>query len=253
MPGLVFDRGIIGVPYECSSYLYVISQSGVKLDIYAMNILIVAATPFEIQPSIEFLHTQQFRLGKNEFSVLITGIGAIMTTYSLAMNVLVNRPDYIIQAGVAGSFRPELVPGAVVCVAEELMGDLGAEESNEFKDVFDLGLVPENQTPFINKLLRNPSAEIADKQGLISVRSIGVNEITTRRERIMLVMEKYHPDIESMEGAAFHYVCLQESIPFLQVRGISNYVGERNKENWKLDLAIEKLNQTIINIIRSFE
>jgi nucleoside phosphorylase len=29
-----------------------------------------------------------------------------------------------------------------------------------------------------------------------------------------------------------------KSIPFIQIRGISNFVGERNKKNWKIDEAI---------------
>jgi futalosine hydrolase len=218
-----------------------------------MNILLVAATPFEIQPTIDFLHTQQFRIGKNEWNILIAGIGGILTTYNLTTNLLANRPDYLIQAGIAGSFRPELIPGSVVCVAEELMGDLGAEEGNEFRDVFDLGLKKENETPFIGKILKNPNTEFGKKHGIIPVRSISVNEITTRRERIELLIKKYNPDIESMEGTAFHYVCLRESVPFFQIRAISNYVGERNKNNWSLGLAIDQLNKVIIDIVLSFE
>ncbi len=55
-----------------------------------------------------------------------------------------------------------------------------------------------------------------------------------------------------MEGAAFHYVCLQEKIPFLQLRAISNYVGERNKANWNLNEAIRNLNKKLIEIVGSF-
>jgi futalosine hydrolase len=57
------------------------------------------------------------------------------------------------------------------------------------------------------------------------------------------------PVVESMEGAAFHYVCLMEKIPFLQLRGISNYVGERNKANWKIRESIDALNQQLIKMI----
>jgi futalosine hydrolase len=38
-------------------------------------------------------------------------------------------------------------------------------------------------------------------------------------------------------------------IPFLQLRGISNLVGERNKENWKISLAIEQVNQSLIRLL----
>jgi futalosine hydrolase len=29
-----------------------------------------------------------------------------------------------------------------------------------------------------------------------------------------------------------------QSIPFIQIRGISNYVGERNKQQWKIKEAL---------------
>jgi len=216
-----------------------------------MNILIVAATAFEIQPAIDRLQTTNFRIHENEFSILITGIGGVATTYQLTKCLREKKPDHIIQAGIAGSFHTEIIIGSVVCVQEELMGDLGVEEGNEFKDVFDLALIKENEFPFIGKILKNPFITAQTILGLRLVRSIGINEITTRRERIDVLRNKYNPDIESMEGAAFHYVCLQEKIPFLQLRAISNYIGERNKENWNIKEAIKTLNTKIMDIAGS--
>lgn len=217
-----------------------------------MDMLIVAATSLEIQPAIAFLHSEQYRIGAKELSVLVAGVGGIATTYGLTSSLSKKKPGYIIQAGIAGSFRSELVPGSVACVHEEIMGDLGAEENNAFKDLFDLGLISENEAPFTKKSLKNPDARIKGIAGLPSVRSVGINEITTRKERIELIRLKYNPDIESMEGAAFHYVCLQENIPFLQIRAISNYVGERDKKNWKLELAIANLNKALIEVVTQF-
>ncbi|MFZ1371603.1 MAG: futalosine hydrolase, partial [Ferruginibacter sp.] len=62
-------------------------------------------------------------------------------------------------------------------------------------------------------------------------------------------IKQFKPGIETMEGAALHYVCLQENIPFLQIRSISNYVGERDKIKWKLKEAIENLNTDLIKLI----
>lgn len=216
-----------------------------------MNILITAATALEIQPVTEFLEKQHYQVQKKEFNILITGVGGMATTYCLTKSLLQKRADCIIQAGIAGSFNPEISIGSVVMVHEELMGDLGVEENNEFKDVFDLGLMNENDLPFSRKILSNPFTEENKKYGLRSVRSVSMNEITTRKERIELLQNKFGSDIESMEGAAFHYVCLQEKIPFLQLRAISNYVGERNKGNWNLKEAIKNLNDVLITIIKN--
>jgi futalosine hydrolase len=224
----------------------------VNTDICKMNILIAAATAYEIQPTIDFIDSLKFSGQKNQLNLVITGIGGLATSYHLSRFIHEKKPDYCIQAGIAGSFDPAIPTGAVVGVAEEIMGDLGVEESNEFKDVFDLGLMDANELPFREKILKNPAIENTN-YGLRLVRSIGINEITTRKERIELLRKKFMPNIESMEGAAFHYVCLQQQIPFIQVRAISNYVGERNKSNWKLNEAVGNLNEKIIEIISSLQ
>ncbi|HEY0610467.1 MAG TPA: hypothetical protein VGD35_12440, partial [Chitinophaga sp.] len=61
--------------------------------------------------------------------------------------------------------------------------------------------------------------------------------------------QKYAPDIESMEGAAFHFACLQEAVPFLQLRSISNYVEARDKSKWNIPLAVKQLNETLIALV----
>jgi futalosine hydrolase len=39
-----------------------------------------------------------------------------------------------------------------------------------------------------------------------------------------------------------------EKIPFLQIRSVSNYIGQRNKNKWNSKDAITNLNQEIINL-----
>lgn len=63
------------------------------------------------------------------------------------------------------------------------------------------------------------------------------------------LVKKYNPHTESMEGAALHYVCREANIPFIQVRAISNYVGERNKEHWKIKEAIDSLNEHLLKYV----
>jgi futalosine hydrolase len=91
----------------------------------------------------------------------------------------------------------------VVSVREDMLGDLGVMEYNEWKDIFDLGLAEENGTPFFQKKLINPHRDLFQKLQLECVRSITVNQVSTNSEAICRLKEKYMPVIESMEGAAF--------------------------------------------------
>ena len=89
-----------------------------------------------------------------------------------------------------------------------------------------------------------------EKIELPSVKAITVNTVTDDRSKIKQLQSKFSADIETMEGAALHYICLQKKIPFLQIRSISNEVGERNKENWKIKEALENLNISLNKIIK---
>ena len=55
-----------------------------------------------------------------------------------------------------------------------------------------------------------------------------------------------------MECAALHYVCLQQNVPFLQIRSVSNEVGERDKSKWKIKEAVENLNNELIKILNNY-
>jgi futalosine hydrolase len=213
-----------------------------------MYILLTAATNFEIQPAISFLAERDCLIGKNKIDVLITGIGAMSTAYWITKTIAERRPDYMIQAGVAGSFSDSYPPGRMVLVSEEVTGDLGVEESNEFKDVFDMGL-PQITTPYTGKSLVNPDAENLKRFNLPLVKAVTINEITTRGARIKQLQQKYQPVVESMEGAAFHYIALMEKIPFMQLRAVSNLVGERDKSKWKMKDATHLLNEKLIEIL----
>jgi futalosine hydrolase len=46
-----------------------------------------------------------------------------------------------------------------------------------------------------------------------------------------------------MEGFSLALACLQAGIPFLELRTISNLVGSRKPEHWKLDDALQALGE----------
>ena len=157
------------------------------------------------------------------------------------------------QAGIGGAFNSQFQLAETTLIKDEVIGDLGVNENNSFKDLFEMSFMEPQSKPYVNGRLVNPDFENWDKYDLPVSRGLTVNEITTSSTRINQLNEKYNCDIESMEGAAFHYVCLLEKVPFLQLRAASNYVGERNKNNWKLKDSITNLNQSLIKIIHQIQ
>src|SRR5690606_3429829 len=112
------------------------------------------------------------------------------------------------QAGLAGSFTDALALKAVALVSEEVLADLGAVEDGMLTDMFDLGLAGEADFPFTNRILVNPDCGRWEKFGLPFARAATVNRISSSSEDIALIRSKYAPELESMEGAVLHYVCL---------------------------------------------
>lgn len=167
-----------------------------------------------------------------------TGIGAISTVYHLMEMLSKDQFDLMIQVGIAGSFDQQLPLGNAVNVEKELLAEMGVVENNEYKDIFKLGLANANLAPYSDGVLVNPNKHLLTASGLENVTGVTNNEITTDAIKIDRYKNLYNATIESMEGAAFHYIGLMKSIPFIQIRGISNVVGERNKKNWKIDEAI---------------
>ena len=206
-----------------------------------MKILVVAATELEIAPFIK---------AHGNTEILITGVGIPGTVYHLTKKLLQERYDVVIQAGIAGSFSKKIKKGEVVVAEQDTFGDIGVEENKKFKTVFDLGLDNENKFPFKNGWLVNDS-ELLQSTGLKKVRAITINKINDSNKQTKYVKKYFDAAIESMEGAAFHFVCLQQHIPFIQIRSISNSVGERDKTKWDMKNAIENLNFELKKLVDS--
>ena len=119
-----------------------------------------------------------------------------------------------------------------------MIADLGVMDRAGFHNVFDLGLDDPERFPFHEGKLKNPYRFLLEWTGLPVLDGITVNEIKSadfsgfQRNRV--------PVVETMEGAALHYICLMEKIPFLQIRAISNTLGDRDKSRWKLKEAMKK-------------
>ena len=212
------------------------------------NILVVAATAKEIDPFITLTRTGQF----TNVDLLISGIGLTASTYHLSKQLALKKYDLVIQAGVAGSFDLTISLGQVVAIKQDAIADQSVVELEKLKTLFDLHLVPQDQYPYKKGWLINPNKEILKKTRLRIVKAVSVNQISTSKEMIKFYRERFDPVAESMEGAALHYVCLMENIPFLQIRSISNYIGERNRKNWNMMDSIVNLNQALASIINNY-
>lgn len=222
-----------------------------------MRLLIAAATEFELTPLLNFLEDYSvreqdiiYKIGPVKVHICITGIGCLATCYNLTKQIKQKSFDLVLQAGIAGAFSESIRLNQVFRVHRDRQVDLGAEHDATYHDALQLGWKTFAQPPFLKDgWLPDWADPIEGMEHLSQAKAISVNTVTGNASSRNRWESLYHPDLESMEGAAFHYICLQESQPFAQIRSVSNYVGERDKKLWDLKGAIETLNQFLIQFV----
>lgn len=214
-----------------------------KPEFCGMQILVIAATEHEISLPEE---------PGSGVDLLITGVGVPATLYHLQKRLHQLDYDMVIQAGIGGSFGGDIKPGEVALVSQDCFADLGTEEKGIFQPAHTYGLSDANEFPFEDGWLVNRSFLLTDP-GRKKAKAVTVNTISDNPVQKERLERLYGPGIESMEGAALHYVCLQEQIPFIQLRSISNLVGERDRSKWLMHESIENLNIELNKLIRQIK
>lgn len=208
-----------------------------------MKLIVAAATEAEIQPTIAWLKES----GRTDVETLITGIGLFSTAFALGKRLAAaDKPALVLQAGIGGAFERGLQLGDAVTIDKEYFGDLGAEDNGQFIDLFGIGLWKHDQHPFTHDYLLNPFDEVPPAlANLPRKTAVSVNTVSGEAATIARLERQYRPAIESMEGAALHYACLLEKVPFLQLRTVSNYVEQRDKSKWDIPTALRRLNELL--------
>jgi futalosine hydrolase len=100
--------------------------------------------------------------------------------------------------------------------------------------------------PFSNGVLTSENAwKISNDLSIPAVKGVTNNTVSGEENLIKRMRDKFSPEIETMEGAAFFYVCLMENIPFVEIRSISNMVESGDKSKWDIPLAIKNLSDKV--------
>ncbi len=215
------------------------------------EVLVLAATDFEstlLQPSAAH--------------VIVTGIGVVNTAYALTKYLATTRkPSLVIQTGVAGAYVPANVPvGSVLLADTEIYGDVGVSTLEGWRPLEEIGipLVPANgdRPPRFNYFPLDSSTVLraAAAAGDLVTRTgkfLTLSQVTGVRSAGDALFERFGALCESMEGAAAAHVCALYDVPFLEVRGVSNLVENRDRTTWRLVDAAEAAQRAVVRILES--
>lgn len=213
------------------------------------KLLIVAATYHEVSPLVQHyglvpdaaqaIHNLD---KEGNIQLLVTGVGMVNTAYAIGKHVNLTY-NLIINAGICGAFKPQFKPGQVLCVTRDCLSEMGAENGTEFIPYHELGLGGRNE--FTSVI----SSTYTSLTNISQVSGITVNTVHGNEKSIEFITTLLSPDVESMEGAAFLMACEALKCDYFQLRAVSNYVEKRDKSKWEIKLAIQNLNQVLLQLI----
>jgi len=178
---------------------------------------------------------------------IATGVGKTNAAHGMTLVLERLAPSGVLSFGVAGAF-PEsgLHVGDLALATAEIYGDEGSFSPSGWLSTRELGfpLAQARGAPCYNEFPIDPQrvgmasriladAGDAPRRG----RFVTVSSCSGTNARAAEVAERFAVIAETMEGAAHAHVAAMRDMAFLEVRGISNVVEDRDPSRWNLSAA----------------
>lgn len=209
----------------------------------ASRILIVTSVPAEreaIERGIAAAHTSPIRPAAGLRMRLIIaidgGVGVASAAAATASALSGQEFTAVISAGIAGGI--EVPAGGLALGTASVAADLGADSPQGFLSLDDLGLGSSTveATPALVTLLAQQLPHAV--RGTI----LTVSTVTGTAARAHWLRTRHpHAVAEAMEGFGVATAAARAGVPFAEVRAISNAVGPRDREAWKIPDALTAL------------
>ncbi len=156
--------------------------------------------------------------------VLACGVGPVEAASSVARTLALTPYRCVVNAGIGGAFPGSARVGEARLVTSERFADLGLENGEPLA-------LPDGTHPIERA---DADAGLLERCGRLAPPALGltVSQVTTSASTGERLRARYGADIENMEGFAIFRSAARAGIPALEVRGISNLVGDRASSGW---------------------
>jgi futalosine hydrolase len=207
------------------------------------------------------------KIGTREIVLCVSGMGKVNAAHAATLLLTRFSPEAIIVFGVGGAYPASGARvGDIALAKQEIAGDEGVLTQDGFKDTEYIG-IPLLKTATAVIYTTYPAPEHLMTQALQSRavhgntgdRKVHVGSFVTLSTctgttvRARELEERYHGLCENMEGAAAAQVAELHNIPWLEVRGISNMVEDRNLKTWDIPKAAHAAQTAVIRILEGWE
>ncbi len=211
--------------------------------------------------------TKELFLGSlfaQKVALLHSGIGKINAASAVTALLEVIKPKVVIVIGCGGAYPDSgLIVGDLALASEEILADEGVVTEQGFVDFASLGFpllehggpVMEQRFPADPQLLAAAQpllAAAANEAGAkLAVGPLVTVSTCSGTDLVAQAMERRTSGIcENMEGGAVAQVCRLYQVPFLELRGISNRVENRNLDRWNLPAAARNAQRVLLAYLK---
>jgi futalosine hydrolase len=178
----------------------------------------------------------------DKFDVQLAGVGPALAAARTVKALAAANYGLVISAGIAGGFTGRAEVGTLVVATEIVAADLGAETTDGFLSLHELGFGFTHITAEPN--LAITIAEALRAAGLtVQLGPILTVSTVTGTAATALARASQVPGAaaEGMEGFGVATAALEYGLPILEIRAISNPVGPRDRDAWRIKEALDAL------------
>ncbi|MDP4126794.1 MAG: futalosine hydrolase [Bacillota bacterium] len=200
------------------------------------RILIVTAVSAEKDAVLRGLHTNQM------IDILVAGVGPVAAAANTAKALAKNPYGLAISTGIGGGFIGRTEVGNLVVADEIISADVGVETLEGFSSIDDLGLGSTKVQVDIALMNRVADALRAEKLPVSIGPIITVSTATGTADSAAEMLRRV-PGVaaEAMEGYGVALAAHIYGVPVLEIRAISNDVGPRDRDAWRINEALDVL------------
>ncbi|WP_034385349.1 futalosine hydrolase [Deinococcus sp. YIM 77859] len=195
-----------------------------------MNVLIVVATAGEAAG-----------LADLPARVVVSGVGPVAAALATWQALARESFDLAVSAGIGGAYPGSgLQAGDLAVSSVMVQADLGAWDGENFLDLAALGLsVLPGAAHTGTFAVWDGAAQLAAALGAACGPTLTLGTVTGTAERAAELARRYPGALtEGMEGAGVAHAALLAGVPVLELRGVSNPVGPRDRRAWRIPEAL---------------
>ncbi|AXG79468.1 futalosine hydrolase [Streptomyces paludis] len=191
--------------------------------------------------------------------VLAGGVGpvaaAVATATALASSPYDPPYHLVVSAGIGGGFLPHAPIGSLVVADSIVAADLGAGSPDGYLPVEELGFGRGVHRPAPALSARLAGILDADPRlRAVLAPVLTVSTVTGTAARTAELTDR-HPRAaaEAMEGFGVAEAAAAHSVPCVEIRAISNTVGPRDRDSWRIGPALDALRYAFTLLTPVFE